>query len=79
MTRQRPRQGLLTAGQLAEMLSVEKSTIYEWARMGYIPHIRLGTGKKKPCVRFSREAIRQWLEEKEKEGRGTRIPTDRLN
>ena len=70
---------LLRAEQIAEILNLQTSTIYEWARMGYIPHIRLGTGKKKPCVRFSREAIEEWLKEKEKEGRTTRIPPERLN
>ncbi|MBI4454584.1 MAG: helix-turn-helix domain-containing protein [Acidobacteria bacterium] len=50
---------LLTVSDVAEMLSVKSSTIYEWARMGYIPSIRLGTGSEKPRVRFDRIEIQQ--------------------
>ena len=65
---------LAKADQIAEMLNVQTSTIYEWARMEYIPHIRLGTGKKKPCIRFSVADIEKWLKDRAEEGRTTRIP-----
>ena len=70
---------LLRAEQIAEILNVQTSTVYEWARMGYIPHIRLGVGKKKPCIRFSSDAVEEWLKEKEKKGRASRIPPEQLN
>ena len=56
------------------MLNIKVSTVYEWARMDYIPHVHLGVGKKKPRVRFSRTAVQEWLESKSKQGRTTRIP-----
>ena len=65
---------LLTAEQIAQMLNVQRSTVYEWVRMGYIPCIRLGTGKKKPLVRFSISIVEGWLKQKEVEGRTRRVP-----
>lgn len=32
----------LTAGEFAETLQVEESTIYRWARDGVVPSIRIG-------------------------------------
>ena len=64
---------LLRAEQVAEMLNVKVSTVYEWVRMNYLPSIRLGTGDTKPLVRFERSAIEQWLETKRKAGRSRRI------
>jgi len=43
---------LLTAEQVSKILNVRVSTVYEWARMDYIPHIHLGTGRKKPPSSF---------------------------
>ena len=68
------REALLRANEVAEKLNVQTSTIYEWARMNYIPHIHLGTGKKKPCIRFSVADIEKWLEDRAEEGRISRIP-----
>lgn len=65
---------LMRVEEVAELLNVEVSTVYEWARMDYIPSIRIGTGKSKPCVRFERGAIEQWLAAKKKPGRTTRVP-----
>jgi excisionase family DNA binding protein len=65
---------LMRVEDVAELLNVKSSTVYEWARMGYIPSVQLGTGKSKPCVRFDRKAIEQWLAAKSKAGRTTRIP-----
>ena len=66
---------LLTAEEVSKMLNVKVSTVYEWARMDYIPHIHLGMGRKKPLVRFSPTAVEEWLESKSKQGRTTRVPT----
>jgi len=48
---------LLTAEQVAEMLQVPKSWVYEAARGRRIPHVKLGR-----YVRFEREQIEVWLE-----------------
>jgi hypothetical protein len=42
--------------------------------MDYIPHIHLGIGRKKPCIRFYPDEVENWLKAKAKEGRTTRIP-----
>lgn len=69
---------LMTVAEVAELLSVRPSTVYEWTRTGYIPHVRLGIGKKRPCVRFKKSAIATWLEEKERAGRSQRVPLHRV-
>jgi excisionase family DNA binding protein len=46
---------LLTAQEVAELLSVPASWVYAEARAGRIPHVRVGRYR-----RFSREAIEQW-------------------
>lgn len=74
MTKPSQLEPLLTANEVAELLSVRPTTVYEWARMEYIPHIRLGVGKKKPCVRFRRSVVEDWLDQKENAGRATRLP-----
>ena len=79
MSNQAAQESLLTAEQVAQMLNVQRSTVYEWARMEYIPHIHLGVGRKKPLVRFSRAAVEQWLERKSKQGRTTRVPAISLD
>ena len=70
---------LLTAEQVSKILNVRVSTVYEWARMDYIPHIHLGVGRKKPLVRFSGAAVEEWLESKSKPGRTTRLPAISLD
>jgi excisionase family DNA binding protein len=51
---------LLTAEQVAELLAVPKSFVYEMARRGEIPCVVLGRYR-----RFRREAIERWIEEQE--------------
>lgn len=52
---------LLTAEQVAEILGVPASWIYEQARKGRIPHIKLGR-----YVRFRHSAVEAWLDEQER-------------
>ena len=68
------REQLLTAEELAQILNVQKSTVYGWVQIGYIPCFRLGIGKKKPLVRFSLSIVEEWLKQKEVEGRTKRVP-----
>jgi len=51
---------LLTAEQVAEMLGVPKSWVYEQSRRGLIPTVTLGRYR-----RYRREAITAWIEERE--------------
>lgn len=46
--------------ELAEFLGIPRLTIYQWIHQRKIPHIKLGH----KTVRFDREQIERWLEEK---------------
>jgi excisionase family DNA binding protein len=52
--------GLLTAGEVADLLGVRASWVYDRARARGIPHLRLGRH-----VRFRLEAVEAWIEELE--------------
>jgi excisionase family DNA binding protein len=54
---------LLTAGQVAKLLGVPTSWVYEQSRRGRIPTVTLGRYR-----RYRAEAIEQWLEELEAAG-----------
>ena len=58
---------LLTAGDVAGLLGVPPSWVYEQARLGRIPTVMLGRYR-----RFRREAIEEWVEQLEAR------PRDRL-
>jgi excisionase family DNA binding protein len=50
-------QSLLSAGQVAQMLGVPKSWVYEQSRKGRIPTVTLGRYR-----RYRAEAITVWVE-----------------
>jgi excisionase family DNA binding protein len=58
---------LLTPHEVAELLSVRPSTIYQWTHQGFIPHVKLGR-----LVRFNETAVMKWVEERSENGRKTR-------
>jgi excisionase family DNA binding protein len=62
---------LLTAEEVADMLGVPKTWVYEQARRGRIPTVELGRYR-----RFRREAIEEWIRDRETTGTtaGWRIP-----
>jgi excisionase family DNA binding protein len=47
---------LLTAEQVSEILQVPERWVYQGARDGRIPHVKLGR-----YVRFEREQIEEWV------------------
>ncbi len=53
---------LLTVQQVAEILSVQTSWVYEQARKNKIPHVRLGK-----YLRFKMDEIHQYVEAKKTE------------
>ena len=55
---------LLTPDEVAELLSVRKSTIYQWTHQGFIPHIKLGK-----FVRFKEGDVAKWVKRKTNNGR----------
>ena len=50
---------ILTAQEVADLLAVNKSTIYRLARANQIPHFNVGS-----VVRFSSEQIENWMNPK---------------
>jgi excisionase family DNA binding protein len=54
---------LLTAQEVAEMLSVPTRWVREHSRSGLIPHVQLGR-----YVRYRREAVLDWISEQESGG-----------
>lgn len=54
---------LLTLDEVAALLKVPKSWIYERTRRKLIPHIKIGK-----YLRFSREALGRWLQDSAAEG-----------
>lgn len=48
---------LLTAREVADRTGIPLSRIYELVRLEKLPHVRLGR-----AVRFSAEAVREWLD-----------------
>ena len=58
---------LLTAHEVAELLGVPASWVYEQSRSGRIPTVNLGRYR-----RYRREAIEDWLSALEQQARGGR-------
>lgn len=51
------RADLMTAHEVAELLDVAATTVYEWARVGTLPAVRLGARS----IRFLRWEIEAWI------------------
>ena len=58
---------LMTPQEVAEMLQVRPSTIYQWVHQEFIPHVKLGR-----LLRFRECDVMAWLEKRAKEGRTSR-------
>ncbi len=56
---------LLTAADVARLLEVPTSWVYEQARQGRIPTVMLGRYR-----RFRAEAIEEWIRKREREDNG---------
>jgi excisionase family DNA binding protein len=60
---------LLTVQELSEATKIARSTLYEWAHEGYIPHLKV-----RGCLRFRSSEVSQWLEQHSRPGRQESIP-----
>ena len=58
---------LMTPHQIAEMLQVRPSTIYQWVHQGFIPHVKL-----RRLLRFRECDVMAWVEKRAKRGRVSR-------
>lgn len=48
---------LWTARQAAEYLGVDESTVRKWARIGELPHVRLGWSPHRKTIRFDPNSL----------------------
>ena len=55
---------LLDANQAAPLIKVAPKTLYDWAKKGVFPHIRILADKKRPVIRFRRSDIEQFLKDR---------------
>ena len=55
---------LLAAHEAARLLNIKPATLYDWAKKGLVPHIRILAGKKRPVLRFRREELLQFIEKR---------------
>lgn len=51
---------LLKLSEVAQMLGIGRSLVYELIAQGQIPSVRLGR-----CIRVPSESLQQWIKEKE--------------
>jgi excisionase family DNA binding protein len=58
---------LLKPEEVAELLGVRLSTIYQWTHLGFIPHAKLGR-----FVRFDIDEIEKWVKKRSTNGRTSR-------
>ena len=58
---------LLNAQEIADLLGVKKSTIYQWTHQGFIPFVKIGK-----LVRFNADDISRWLGNLKNKGRKSR-------
>jgi excisionase family DNA binding protein len=65
------RESLLTADEVADLLGVPASWVYEQSRAGRIPTVTLGRYR-----RYRREAIEAWVTQLEASPRGARAYAD---
>jgi excisionase family DNA binding protein len=57
------RDPLLTASQVAELLNIKKSTVYEAALKGRLPAVPLWKNKRRTFLRFRRSDIEKFINE----------------
>ena len=57
----------LTADEVANLLKVNKSTIYQWTHIDFIPFVKVGR-----LVRFKPDAVMKWIDATETGGRKNR-------
>ena len=57
MKKAKKKNDVLTADEVAELLRINRNTVYEAFHRGEIPGVRIGR-----VIRFSRKRIREWLE-----------------
>ena len=55
---------LMTAKDVADVLNLQRSTVYSLVRRGVLPHVRLTQGIRRSMVRFRPEDIDRLIKER---------------
>lgn len=55
---------LVDAAEVGKHLRLAKSTVYDRAAKGLLPHVRLWTGARRPVIRFRMSEIEAFLRER---------------
>ena len=55
---------LLTAEQVARVLNVKPSTVYDAVAKGRLPVVKLWEGRRRPLLRFRQEDIERLIEDR---------------
>ena len=61
---------LLTAKDVAALLNIKKSTLYEAVANGRLPVVRLWRGRRRTLLRFHRTEIEEFLRQRSVRPRG---------
>jgi len=64
---------LITVKELSEFLAVKPKTLYQWAELQQIPHLKLNG-----CLRFDLDDIAAWIKSCRKEPSNGYNPLTRL-
>lgn len=64
----RQQAALLLAGEVADWLKVDESTVRRWTREGKIPHVRLSDGRG-AAVRYPEAEVEEWWRKRMDGGR----------
>ena len=51
---------LIRADEAAELLGIERRTLYNWVQAGRVPVVRLSP----KTIRFDVDALREWIDER---------------
>lgn len=57
-------EGLISAHHVARLLGVKVTTVYAAANSGKLPSVRLWEGRRRPLLRFRRQDIENFLQER---------------
>jgi excisionase family DNA binding protein len=53
---------LWNARQAADYMCISRSTLYDWIARGMVPHVVLGSGTRRRCIRFRPDDIQRFIE-----------------
>ena len=55
-------ESLLAVDEAAAVFRIKTATLYDWAKKGVVPHVRILAGRRRPVIRFRREDLARFIE-----------------